>query len=179
VLERRRRAVYALSQLGRSTFETHERERSDRRRRAGRKASSRRQARPLRRLPCLDGVSLFLRQLNSSTIAHKVLVCAYFLRRYCQRQEFDRELVAACFRRSRGQQVPSSLSTVLSQVLSRRLGVIVPVDQRGFYRLTEAGYEGLQRKAYVLAAERKLLRSRPELDVAALDPSNRQGRGSS
>lgn len=163
-LERTRRGVYTLGEEGRSLMAELEDERREARRKTTRSRSRSARSEDRRDHPRIDGVSLFLREVPSATIWLKTLLCAYFLRRYCGIEEFDREMIEACFRRTRGHRVPSSLPTVLSQVLVRQQGSLESSDKRGFFRLTPDEYERLADQVYVKAAEKKLARSRKPVE---------------
>lgn len=104
----------------------------------------------------LKGISRFLRTVPSATLRVKVLLSAYFLRRYCGVIDFNKSDISACFQRTRGLTVPSSLSTILSQVLLRREGVLTSADKRGHYRMTNICYQTLREKRFVQEAEARL-----------------------
>lgn len=168
-IERKKRGVYAVKSAGLACIEEVWKQRERKRPKKQKKAVKTVQAK-LR----LDGISPFLRSVPSSTLWLKTLLCGYFLRRYCGVEEFNREMITACFRRVRGLHVPGSLPAVLSQVLFKQYGYIEPREARGFYTLTEEAFEDLQTRAYVLAAERKLDRIRSPVDEEVVKLSNQE-----
>jgi hypothetical protein len=170
-IERRKRGVYIVKDEGLQVIEAM-RERQRRKR----SASPKRAVRSAAQAPRLDGISPFLRSVPSSTLWLKTLLCAYFLRRFCGVEEFNREMLVSCFKRVRGLQAPGSLPAVLSQVLFKQYGYIAPCKTRGFYTITAESMADLRERPYVRSAERKLERIRPPVDEADENLSNQDQR---
>jgi hypothetical protein len=84
-----------------------------------------------------------------------VLLVAYFLSVHCGVEEFDQRLVAACFRRLRGQEPPGSLPALISQVLTKRRGWLERGTGRGRYRISAAGVAELKKDPRVAEADQK------------------------
>lgn len=105
-------------------------------------------------VPDLSGLSRFLRDVPTTRKWRRVLLVAYFLKAHCGVEEFDQRLIAACFRRLRGQPVPGSLPATISQVLHKRHGLLERARGRGRYRLSEAALEELRRDPRVGEADR-------------------------
>ncbi|MDF1666655.1 MAG: hypothetical protein P1V97_33205 [Planctomycetota bacterium] len=166
-IERKKRGVYAVQPSGLACIEEISNQRERKRPKRQKKV-----VKTIQTTIRLDGISPFLRSVPSSTLWLKTLLCGYFLRRYCGVEEFNREMIASCFRRVRGLHVPGSLPAVLSQVLFKQYGYIEPRDSRGFYTITDEAFEDLQTRAYVLAAERKLDRIRSPVDEEVTKLSN-------
>lgn len=140
-VERVRRGRYVLTPRARERLDgllQEPREPRARRRRP------RRRAPPATPLPDLSGLARFLRDVPTSRKWRRVLLVAYFLQVHCGLPEVDQRLVAACFRRVRGQPAPGSLAAVISQVLYKRRGLLERGTRRGSYRLTPAALEELR-----------------------------------
>jgi len=171
--KRLKRGVYELTEEGLRSVSELEEQRAERR-----KQRKRRRAIQNTPVPELHGVSRFLRSIPSSTMWLKTLLCAYYLRKYCGMHEFNREMIEACFRRARGQLVPRSLPTLLSQTLSKKLGYLCSGSRRGWYVFDEASFLEFSTRPYVQNAERRIARLIGPVDEDAREASNRGERAS-
>jgi hypothetical protein len=147
-VERVRRGRYALARRAQDRVEGLLREPA----RGARRPRRRVAADPVP-LPDLSGLSRFLRDVPTSRKWRRVLLVAYFLRTHCRVEEFDQRLIAACFRRLRGQPAPGSLAALISQVLHKRHGLLERGTGRGRYRLSSRALEELRGDSRVAEAD--------------------------
>jgi hypothetical protein len=151
-LERVRRGSYRLSQRGQDRIESL--------RQLGPRPLPR--PKPATQLPTLTGLSRFMREVPANRKWRRVLLVAYFLHEHCGVEEFDQRLIAACFQRLRGHDVPGSLPALISQVLHKRHGLVERGSRRGNYRLTSQALDELRRNPRVAEANATHRAARPD-----------------
>jgi hypothetical protein len=108
---------------------------------------------PLPSVPNITGLSRFLREVPANRKWRRVLLVAYFLLEHCGIEEVDHRLLAACFQRLRGMDVPGSLPALISQVLYKRHGLLERGTRRGMYRIAPLALEQLRRNPRIADAD--------------------------